>query len=127
MLFPIIAICACICTFFFARYWAVKSRLVEKKIDEVIARKIGPLGQNTELHALREEVAVMRNFLIDFVENEASMAGIASDAPDVEKKRRSDARIARRRELFGEAIFILQKANQMKPVKFHAADSGANL
>lgn len=103
------SICVAVSTFFFARYLAAKTRLVEKNIDDVIAGKLSGNKQLGELKRLREETTVMRNLLLDMVENEASLVGMNEQTPSDVKQRRLDARTARRRELFGEAMVILQK------------------
>lgn len=93
---------------FAARFFATKTRLVEKTIDETIARKLASSPLQVELVRLREENGVMRNLLIDMVENEASLAH-ATQMSEAEKTRAMEARTHRRRELFGEAIAALQK------------------
>lgn len=59
-----------------------------------------------DVQHLKEENAVMRNLLLDMVENEASLFEVTDPA---ERSRRSKCRIARRRELFGEAVMVLDK------------------
>jgi hypothetical protein len=59
-------------------------------------------------NAAADCVRVMRNLLIDMVENEASLAH-ATQMSEAEKTRAMEARTHRRRELFGEAIAALQK------------------
>jgi hypothetical protein len=93
---------------FAARFFATKTRLVEKTIEETIARKLASSPLQVELVRLREENGVMRNLLIDMVENEASLAH-ATQMSEAEKTRAMAARTHRRRELFGEAIAALQK------------------
>jgi hypothetical protein len=88
---------------------AAKTRLVEKSIDDAIARKLGGSKQLEEMKRLQEESTVMRNILLDMVENEASLMGINEQTPPAVKSRRLEARTARRRELFGEAMVVLQK------------------
>lgn len=54
MLYVALSLCAMICTFFLCRFFATKTRLVEKTIDETIARKLATSPLNNELgHSVR--------------------------------------------------------------------------
>ncbi|PZM10884.1 hypothetical protein [Rhizobium tubonense] len=110
MLYLIAVLCAVVCTFFVARYFAVKTRLVEKAIEDTITRKFSASGPGAALNRLKEENVVMRNLLIDMIENETSVPTATSSPPSEEQARAINARIRRRREIFGEAIFVLQQA-----------------
>lgn len=112
MFYVVLSLCAVICTFFFSRHQAVKTRLVEKNINEVIARKLLTSKHSVELNRLRDENGVMRNLIIDMVENEASLMGISDKTPAEEATRRVNARGQRRRELFAEAVVVLDRVKK---------------
>ncbi|WP_195909663.1 hypothetical protein [Rhizobium tubonense] len=118
MLYLIPVMCAVVCTFFVARYFAAKTRLVEKTIEDTIARKLSSSGPSGALNRLKEENGVMRNLLIDMIENEASVPTAGSNTPSEEQARAINARIGRRREIFGEAIFVLQQT-ETSPTRDH--------
>jgi len=110
----VLAFCVLTSTYFVGRFYAAKTRLVEKAIEETIERKLSTSPISTELYRLREENGVMRNLLIDMVENEASLAD-ATTMSEVERTRATNARTLRRREVFGEAILVLQQTNGGRP------------
>lgn len=110
MPYMILALCAVVCTFFIARLLAAKTRFVEKAIEQAIARKLSTAAPMIELDRLREENGVMRNLLIDMVENEGSAGSAKSDISSAERAVALSARMQRRREIFGEAIYLLQQA-----------------
>ncbi|KQS91247.1 hypothetical protein ASG42_11160 [Rhizobium sp. Leaf391] len=110
MLYVSLSLCVIVSTFLVGRFFAAKTRLVEKDIEDAIARKLSTSSLNVELLRLKEENGVMRNLLIDMVENEASVAQAAPQTPD-QKNRAMNARTQRRREIFGEAVFALQAGN----------------
>ncbi len=116
MLYPTVVLTFCVltCTYFVGRFYAAKTRLVEKAIEETIERKLSTSPISTELYRLREENGVMRNLLIDMVENEASLAD-ATTMSEVERTRAANAQTLRRREVFGEAILLLQQTNGGRP------------
>lgn len=120
MFYPIIAVCVLVVTFFVARYLASKTRLVEKAIDDAISRKLASSRVKNDLTRLNEENAMMRNLLIDLVENEGSVA--IAMAPD-DAARAFNLRTQRRREIFGEAVFLLQQTanprSQSSDTKIH--------
>ena len=112
MLYLVPALCIVVCAFFIARYFAVKTRHVEKAIDETIARKLATSALNVELSRLKEENGVMRNLLIDMVENEGSVSAVGPAMSAAERTRVMNDRTQRRREIFGEAIFALQQTGK---------------
>lgn len=103
-----ISLAALVSAVFFARYMMAKTRLAEENIDSVLRRKLNGNKDLRDTKRLREEASVMRNLVLDIIENESSLMGISNLTPYEEKKRRLDARTARRRELFGEAMILLQ-------------------
>ncbi|NNH43728.1 hypothetical protein HLI03_19045 [Rhizobium laguerreae] len=107
MLYLCLALCAMFLTFSVGRHLAAKTRLVEKTIEETIARKLSVSPINIELARLKEENGVMRNLLIDMVENETSLSQ-TTHMSTADKARAENSRRLRRREIFGEAIFTLQ-------------------
>jgi hypothetical protein len=112
MLYLIPILCLGVCTFFVARFFAVKTRLVEKTIEETIARKLAAASPKVEIVRLKEENGVMKNLLRDMVENEASSPG-AMVKPTVEERDRiARIKALRRREIFGEAIYVLQQSEK---------------
>jgi len=106
MFYPVLAVCVLTITFFVARYLAAKARLAEKAIDDAISRKLASSPVNYDFTRLSEENSVMRNLLLDLVENEGSVA--IAMAPDA-AARAFNLRTQRRREIFGEAVFLLQQ------------------
>jgi hypothetical protein len=113
MFYLVLGLCAVIVTFFTARYFAVKTRLVEKTINETIARKLLTTKHSAELNRLREENGIMRNLLMDMVENEASIAAINQNISSTEKQRIVGAMALRRREIFAEAMYTLQHSEKI--------------
>jgi hypothetical protein len=114
MPYLILVLCAVVCTFFLARLLAAKTRFVEKAIEETIARKLAAAAPKIELERLREENGVIRNLLIDMVENEGSVGSATSVASAAEKTHAMNARIQRRREIFGEAIYLLRQTEKSR-------------
>lgn len=112
MFYLVLGLCAAIVTFFVARYFAVKTRLVEKTINETIARKLLTSKHSAELQRLREENGVMRNLLVDMLENEASVTAVNQSASSTEKQRVVSAIAQRRREIFAEAMYTLQHSEK---------------
>ncbi len=111
MLSSVIALCAVVVTFSIARYFVAKSRLVDTKLDEIISQKLSQSEYVRELSRLREENGVMRNLLIDMVENEALPTDTAKMS-EPERTRVMKARIQRRREVFGEALLTLKQTDR---------------
>ncbi|WP_426231729.1 hypothetical protein [Pararhizobium sp. DWP3-4] len=122
MLYLILAMSAIICTFFIGRFFAAKTRLVEKAIDDIVVRKLSNSRTNIELSRLREQNGVMRNLLIDMLENEGPVVSAVAKTPS-EQDRAAKARVQRRREIFGEAVFALQQAgNAQQDVPYSKID-----
>lgn len=109
MLYVTLFLCVIVSTFLLSRYIAAKTRLVEHDIDKAISRKLSKSPLNVEVLRLKEENGVLRNLLLDMVENEASGVKAAPQTQD-QKNLLMSARLQRRREIFGEAIFALQQA-----------------
>ena len=114
MFYLVLGLCAVIVTFFVAQYFAAKTRLVEKAINETIARKLLTSKHSTELNRLREENTVMRNLLMDMLENEASLATANRNISSSEKQRIAGSIAQRRREIFAEAMFTLRHSDKTK-------------
>lgn len=112
----VLTLCVLASTFFAGRFFAAKTRMVEQKIDETIERKLSSSPLNSELVRLREENNVMRNLLIDMVENEASLADTANMSEN-ERSRARNARTLRRKEVFGEALLVLQQTKRARPIR----------
>lgn len=102
-----------VCTFFVARFLAAKTRLVKKGIDATIARKLSTSPVSAEMRRLTEENGVLRNLLIDMVENEASVPQQTLETTN-EVELALEARTRRRREIFGEAVFTLQQSGKSR-------------
>ncbi|WP_426122806.1 hypothetical protein [Pararhizobium sp. PWRC1-1] len=113
MLYLSISLSIIICTFFIARFLAATTRLVEKDINATIARKLSTSPVSADMRRLTEENGVLRNLLIDMVENEASVPRQTSETAN-EVKLAIEARTRRRREIFGEAVFTLQQAGKSR-------------
>lgn len=108
MLFFILGACAVALTFAGVGLLAAKKRLVERQIDEIIARKLstGRDAMTVEILDLREENGVMRNLLMDIAENEAT-AKVVDHLPEDVMTRIATTRTARRRELLAEVDAVL--------------------
>ncbi|NTH25638.1 hypothetical protein G6K83_11200 [Agrobacterium rhizogenes] len=110
----ILTLCAVVCTYFVARFFAAKARLAESAIDKVIAQKLEGSPLIGELDRLREENGVMRNLLIDMIENEASMS--SGNVTEAELARAVIAARRRRREIFGEAAYLVRQTQASRRV-----------
>ncbi|MBY5537712.1 hypothetical protein HFO58_31980 [Rhizobium leguminosarum] len=108
MFYFCLALCAMFLTYSVGRYLSARTRLVDKTIEETIARRLSVSALMIELARLKEENGVMRNLLIDMVENEALLSETAHMSK-ADKARASNLRTLRRREIFGETIFTLQR------------------
>lgn len=109
MFYVIVAICALVTTFYVCRYYAAKALLVEQDIERAIARKFASSGKAIELANLKEENAVMRNLLLDLLENETSLP---TQLPTVSKDdilRIKTDKIQRYREILAESQHVLQR------------------
>ena len=109
MLYLLPALFVIACAIYVGRYYVIKARLTQAVLDEAIARKLSTSPLNLEVMHLREQNMVMRNLLLDMVENEASFE---TNQPKTEQARAFSARIQRRREIFGEAVFVLQQGER---------------
>jgi len=114
MFYITLACCVIACAVFIGRYFAARTRLVEKKIDDAVARSLLKSPIMIELRDLKELNGVMRNLLMDLVENEGPGQQSAARLTATDKKRLSGAREQRRREIYGEAVFILQQEAETK-------------
>ncbi len=115
MLVAVIVAVALICAVVFIRYYAVKTRLKEKSIDEAIARRLQASPVMLEVRDMRELNGVMRNLLIDFVEAE-DIKPLNSDGhvSPQERKRLFSIREARRREIYAEAVVLLRQTKMSR-------------
>ncbi|MGO7689953.1 hypothetical protein ACC696_35655 [Rhizobium ruizarguesonis] len=113
MLYLCLALCTMFLTFSVGRYLSARTRLVEKTIDETIARKLSESPIKIELARMKEENGVMRNLLIDMVENETSISQ-TTHMSKADKARAVNSLMLRRREIFSEAIFTLQHTQNAK-------------
>jgi len=107
MLYTFLGLCALIGAAASCRFLAARISAVDCDLWELEARRLLGDLRADEVETLKEENAIMRNLLLDIVENEASLANCNSAA---ERTLRSKQRTARRRELFGEAIVLLDKS-----------------
>lgn len=106
MLYAFLGLVALFGTLAVCRFVAAKANMSDCERHELDARRLmGDLRADDVQH-LREENAIMRNLLLDMIENEASLFDVMDPC---ERTRRSKARAARRRELFGEAVVLLDK------------------
>ncbi len=115
MLVAIAVVSLSLCAIVFARYFAAKTRLTEKAIDQAIARRLHTIPLAAEVRDLRELNGVMRNLLIDFVESEdikPQSSGVTL-APD-ERKRLHLMREERRREIYAEALMLLRQTDVLQ-------------
>ncbi|MBY3195075.1 MULTISPECIES: hypothetical protein [Rhizobium] len=113
MLTPVIAVCAIVATFFIARHFAAKTRVVDDNLKKIIGDKIAHSDYARELIRLREDNGVMRNLIIDMVENNTNPRILATASTE-EKSRLQTDRLKRHRELLAEAVFILQHSEPVK-------------
>jgi hypothetical protein len=119
MFYLALGLCAFVCTVALVRFLHARTRLSEQDMEALIGRKLRTSNFAKQLNHLQEENAVMRNLLKDFVENEASVAVISRQTPLVDKSRLLKARELRRREVFGEAIHLLDAEEKAKAAAMH--------
>lgn len=124
MLYLILTLCAVVCTFFIARFLAIKTRLAEKAVDDVIALKLKTSPLIGELDRLREENGVIRNLLMDMIENEASVPPANVTLTEAERTRAIIIARQRRREIFGEAIYLIRHTNGSRSLNSKSRISG---
>lgn len=109
MIYIIFALCALVATFFACRYFAAKTLLVEQEIDKAIERRFLSREKALELAKLREENAVIRNLLLDLLENEADFPVQPATVSKDDLRRMSVAKIQRYREILAESRHLLQQ------------------
>ncbi len=116
MLAVIVSVCASICAIVCIRFYALKTRLTEKSIDEAIARRLQASPLMAEVRDLRELNGVMRNLLVDIVEAEDMKPQSAiGEISQQERKRLISIRETRRREIYAEALVVLRQADVSAP------------
>lgn len=124
MFYVLISLCIVVATLFLARHHAIKTRLVEKEIEKVIARKLAASDYALELSRLREENAVMRNLLLDLVENEAQIPVLQPNVSQADLVTLRNTKVQRYREILAESLHFLQQHNgQRIPVPFSSYTS----
>ncbi|MBM7326623.1 hypothetical protein FOB27_13925 [Rhizobium pusense] len=121
MIYVIFALCALAVTFFACRYFAAKALLVEREIDKAIARRFESSGKVIELAELREENAVMRNLLLDLLENEAVFPVQSAPPSRVDLRRMGAAKVQRYREILAESQYVLQQRGAIGVFEDHGA------
>jgi hypothetical protein len=109
MIYILFAVCVIAATLAFCRYYASKTRLVEKEIEKVIARKFASSDQAIMIAKLRDDNAVMRNLLLDLVENEAVLPTSQPPATSAVWTQVRDAKMQRYREILAENVHVLQR------------------
>ncbi|MBB6488803.1 hypothetical protein [Rhizobium lusitanum] len=107
-----LTLCAVVCTFVIARFFAVRTRLAEKAIDRVIDQRLRASPLIGELERLKEDNGVMRNLLIDMIENEVSVPPANIAATQAERAHAIIVARQRRREIVGEAIHVVRQAKE---------------
>jgi len=123
MFYVLIALCVVVATLFFVRHHAIKTRLVEREIDKVIARKLAASDYVLELSRLKEENAVMRNLLMDLVENESESPMSQPNASKEDLLRSRNTKVQRYREILAESSHVLKpRPLHGGPHKFIPAD-----
>lgn len=109
MFYVLIAICALAATIFICRYFAAKTLMVEKDIEKAIAQKFASSSKAIELANLREENAVMRNLLLDLLENEAVLPVHQASISRDDLVRMKTTKIQRYREILAESHHVLKR------------------
>ncbi len=110
MLYVLVAMSAIVAAMFICRYYAAKTRLVEKEIEKAIARRVATSDKVVEFARIREENAVMRNLLLDLLENEASLPVTQSGASPDDVSRLKFAKIQRYREILAESQHFVRQS-----------------
>jgi hypothetical protein len=108
--------CLITATMALVHYLMTKSRLADTEMERVIAKKLSTSSVMTELVRLREDNAVMRNLLIDLVENETSTAARMTAASPTEQRQHGSVRLQRFREILAEAAYLLQRFGDSRKV-----------
>ncbi|MES4993104.1 hypothetical protein ABVB70_22555 [Agrobacterium radiobacter] len=109
MIYIIFALSTLVTAFFACRYYAARTLLVDHDIDKTIARKFASSGKAAELAELREQHAVMRNLLLDLIENEAAFPARQTTVSKDELSRMRADKIRRYREILAESRHVLQQ------------------
>lgn len=107
MLPLVIVVCILVTTYFCARYYVVKARLMSNELDKVIADKLAQSDHRRLVARLEEENSIMRNLLLDMVENNTNTRILTAESP-MEKLRLQADRMNRNREIVAEAAFVLR-------------------
>lgn len=113
MIYILFALCALVTTFFACRYYAARTLLAEHDVDKAIARRFASSGKAIELAKLREENAVIRNLLLDLLENEAAFPVQQATFSKDDLSRMKAAKIQRYREILAESRHVLQQREAM--------------
>lgn len=113
MLPLVIVVCILVATFLCARYYVVKARLTSSELDKVIADKLAQSDHRRLVARLEEENSIMRNLLLDMVENNTNTRILAAESP-MEKSRLQADRMSRNREIVAEAAFVLRHSVGLK-------------
>lgn len=108
MVFTVAAMFAIIAFAFVCRYYAARTRLAEKEIDKVIARRLAASDYVTQVVRLREENTVMRNILLDLIENENTSQIASKNFSNADIARLKTNKIRRYREILAESAHVLQ-------------------
>ncbi len=108
----VVGFCAVLITVSLMEYLNAKKRLVDHKLDQIIAKKLMTHRdrQAIEILNLREACGVMRNLLLDIAENEASLDAVSARTPDDIKTKLISSRNARRRELCAEVDAVIRSS-----------------
>lgn len=113
-MFPFaIVLCILVATYFFARYYVLKALLMSNDLDKVIADKLAQTDHRRLVARLEEENSIMRNLLLDMVENNTNTRILTAESP-MEKSRLQADRMSRNREIVAEAAFVLRHSVGLK-------------
>lgn len=126
MIYILFALCALVTTFFACRYYAARTLLAEHDIDKAIARRFASSGKAIELAKLREENAVIRNLLLDLLENEAAFPVQQANFSKDDLSRMKAAKIQRYREILAESRHVLQQREAMTVFEHSSSLKGAS-
>lgn len=105
--------CAIMATIALVHYLLQKSRFAESDIERTIAKKLVTSSVMIELNRLREDNAVMRNLLIDLLENETSSAARLAAALPSEQRHLGGVRLQRYREILAEAAYLVRHSGNL--------------
>lgn len=113
MLILVITICAIMATFFVVRYFAARTRLADDNLNKIIAEKLARSEYTRKLTRLQEDNSILRNLIIDIVENDTDPRILQTVSPEEKSRLRAD-RLKRQRELLAEAVFVLKHSEPAK-------------